>query len=75
MGWNRSKLQTKLGMPNDGFLNFIPYLPIIVSFCGVCAQCQEGRAVKARWQANGMMPLGAPQMPIQPTTVAYTTMA
>ena len=31
-----------------------------------CALCQEARAVKARWQANGQQPLGGPQVPLQP---------
>ena len=48
------------GAPSDA--------PIVSSFFGPCAQCQEARAVKSRWLANGQQPLtSGVQVPMQPS--------
>ena len=81
LGSNRSLLQRTLGMRDEGFLNYLVY-----SILPLCALCQEARAVKARWQANGQQPLtssiqrplspgppaakGSPRTPTQPQKTA-----
>ena len=83
---NRTALQRALGLPETRILNLLLYL--CVFFPGLCALCQEARAVKARWQANGQQPLtssiqrplppgpptakGSPETPTQPQKAAKT---
>jgi len=66
-GNNRSKLQLALGMNDAGIINYLLYAPCLSMFFAPCAQCQEARAVKHRWLANGQQPLmNGVQMPAQP---------
>ena len=45
--------------------------PCVAVFLGPCSQCQEARAVKHRWLANGQQPLaGGVQVPMQPAAAA-----
>ena len=68
MGSNRTKLKQSLGQSNTEpeCWNYAVYAPCICTFFGWCATCQESRAVKSRWLANGQQPLGGPQVPLQP---------
>merc|ERR1712118_348904 len=53
LGGNRQKLQLARGMPDAGPVNYILYAPCVAMCFAPCAQCQESRAVKQRWLANG----------------------
>ena len=68
MGSNRTKLKQSLGQSNTEptCWNYAVYAPCVCCLFGWCATCQESRAVKSRWLANGQQPLGGPQVPLQP---------
>lgn len=73
-GRNRSQLQVALGQPDAGCVNYILYAPCFAACCATCALCQEARAVKGRWVANGRQPLTSNvRVSLQPgvSTVAY----
>ena len=54
---NRGQLQERLGQPVETAGNCLLYFPAWFAYCAPCALCQEGRAIKAAWQRNGMVPI------------------
>jgi Cys-rich protein (TIGR01571 family) len=58
---NRGQLQRRLGMRVSSFCNCLVYLPCLLPVCGMCATCQEVRAVNARWERNNRKPIQAMQ--------------
>jgi hypothetical protein len=70
-GLMRGRIQLALGHRKETFCFnwFVHCCP----FTAICAFCQEARAVKASWIANGGHPIVAPQRPITATVPSSFT--